>query len=187
MILAVAGSAIAGLWLLLVLLCYAPRAATASSSSFSTSSSSSDAPEVLNAGGYGFLERIFVDTVGSPGREVLSALIAVSLFMTGVALFAVTARIVFAMARDGALPLSKYLRLLHPATDSPVAATAFVAVCLVFLLSIAFGSIPAYNAIAYPSVSCLQVRRIQVFLPMLTEADCCIPRSLLTLFLSSCE
>lgn len=149
MIVAVASSALAGFWVLVALLYYVPPSVIA------LTSSSTDTPPTLT---FGVLASILANATGTlTGTTALAVLIAVGLVMTGAASMTVASRIAFAMARDGALPLSPYLRYLPLWSDCPIGSVGFVlAIIVAFLLS-AFGSGSALNALVLPYFSYLQL------------------------------
>ena len=120
MLVAICASAVVGLWLTVLLLLYVPAAI------LSATTSSTDSPTIL--GQFGVAFAIFEAAAGDSAQwaGALTGLIAVAIFTSGAALAAVASRIVFAMARDGALPFSAQLRRLHPRSDAPFIAAAVV-------------------------------------------------------------
>lgn len=157
MIAAVGASGLVGFWMLVALLYYVPHSVLASSS---TSASSATAlPSSIDAAAptstastdafiptltYGVLAAIFANATGSlRWTNALSGLIAVGLFMTGSASMTVATRLAFAMARDGALPLSRYIRRLPRWSDSPVYSVALVFVIVTVFLLTSLGNDPA--------------------------------------------
>lgn len=156
MIAAACFSIAAGLWLVVTYLLFVPA-----STLLSTSSSSSES--TLSSGGYGLLITIIDNaTSGSIVTiEAIAAAIAVSLFMSGYAIVAVTSRVAFAMARDDALPFSSYIRFLHSKRESPDIATLLVATAAVVILLFSLGDIRAYNWVTYPFFSCFQVCKVE--------------------------
>ncbi|KAI1320856.1 hypothetical protein EDD11_009813 [Mortierella claussenii] len=92
------------------------------------------------------LSQIFLDSAGQTWAIVLILVILGAQFFCGSALTLASSRMVFAFARDGALPLSKHLHRLNK-DKSPVAAVWFnIAFC--FLLGLPYiWSQTAYSAI----------------------------------------
>ncbi|KLO14662.1 amino acid transporter [Schizopora paradoxa] len=81
------------------------------------------------------LATIFFNSFGRTGTLALWAFIVIAQFMMGSSALLATSRQLFAFARDGALPLSSYLRRINPYTQTPVAAVWFC-VCGSFLLGL---------------------------------------------------
>ncbi|KAG0303977.1 hypothetical protein BGZ98_006072 [Dissophora globulifera] len=92
------------------------------------------------------LSQIFLDSAGQTWATILILVILVAQFFCGSALTLASSRMVYAFARDGALPLSKYLHRLNK-DKSPVAAVWFnIAFC--FILGLPYiWSQTAYSAI----------------------------------------
>ncbi|KAF8927863.1 hypothetical protein BGZ58_010071 [Dissophora ornata] len=92
------------------------------------------------------LSQIFLDSAGLTWAIVLILVILGAQFFCGSALTLASSRMVYAFARDGALPLSKYLHRLNK-DKSPVAAVWFnIAFC--FILGLPYiWSQTAYSAI----------------------------------------
>lgn len=123
-----------------------------------SSSTSTDNPQGI--GSFGTLLAVFQGATGSlQGTTALAVLILVALFTSGAALMSVATRLVFAMARDGALPWSAFLRRLHPRLDNPIGAAVAVYVAVAALELIPLWDLAALQAIVNPYVACLQVGR----------------------------
>ncbi|KAF9951337.1 hypothetical protein BGZ72_007132 [Mortierella alpina] len=99
------------------------------------------------------LSQIFLDSAGETWAIILIFVILGAQFFCGSALTLASSRMVFAFARDGALPLSKYLHRLNK-EKSPVAAVWFnIAFCFVLGLpyiwsETAYSAIVSVNTIA---------------------------------------
>ncbi|KAG0018169.1 hypothetical protein BGZ81_010352 [Podila clonocystis] len=99
------------------------------------------------------LSQIFLDAAGQTWAIILILVILGAQFFCGSALTLASSRMVYAFARDGALPLSKYLHRLNK-DKSPVAAVWFnIAFCFVLGLpyiwsETAFSAIVSVNTIA---------------------------------------
>lgn len=150
MIAAVAASALTGFWVLVSLLYYVSPSVIAL-----TSSTTDTPPPTLY---FGVFASILANATGTQtGTTALAVLVAVGLVMTGSTSMTVATRIAFAMARDGALPFSPYLRYLPLWSECPIGSVGFVlALVIVFLLT-ALGSDRALNAIVLPYFSYLQL------------------------------
>ncbi|KAF9085023.1 hypothetical protein BGX27_003640, partial [Mortierella sp. AM989] len=99
------------------------------------------------------LSQMFLDSAGQTWATILILVILGAQFFCGSALTLSSSRMVYAFARDGALPLSKYLHRLNK-DKSPVAAVWFnIAFCFVLGLpyiwsETAFSAIVSVNTIA---------------------------------------
>ena len=101
---------------------------------------------------------MFLQNCGSRIGAVLIWVLLVNIFFAGVATITVSARITFALVRDGAIPLSGFFQKLHPVLESPVRV-----LCLQFAASSALLLLPlipgnadtAYSAIIGLSSVCI--------------------------------
>ena len=75
------------------------------------------------------------------------AILIISTFFAGISSLTVTSRIAFAMARDGAFPASSYIRVIYPATKSPLATVALVFIVDALLLLLPLGTTVALTAV----------------------------------------
>ncbi|GJJ07935.1 hypothetical protein Clacol_002142 [Clathrus columnatus] len=73
--------------------------------------------------------QLFLDVLGKRGMLAIWSFIIVVQFVTGAAQGVDASRVVYAFARDNALPGSKYWRKVNPYTQTPVNAVWFVMVC----------------------------------------------------------
>jgi amino acid transporter len=69
--------------------------------------------------------QVFYDGVGPAWTMVFLVFVMVSIFFCGSALLLGSSRMVYAFARDGAMPFSNFLHTLNPKTQSPVNAVWF--------------------------------------------------------------
>lgn len=69
--------------------------------------------------------QVFLDGVGPAWSMVFLIFVMLSIFFSGSALTLGSSRMVYAFARDGAMPFSKQLHSLNPKTKSPVFAVWF--------------------------------------------------------------
>ncbi|KAF7731688.1 hypothetical protein EC973_008859 [Apophysomyces ossiformis] len=69
--------------------------------------------------------QVFLDGVGQQWTMVFLVFVMISIFCCGASLTLGSSRMVYAFARDGAMPCSKYLHSLNKTTNSPVIAVWF--------------------------------------------------------------
>lgn len=84
------------------------------------------------------------------GRTVgffLSLLVALLVFSSGMAAVTATSRVVFAMARDNALPLSRYFSVVQRGSGAPVNAVLLVFAIDAMLLLLPLGDVTAFDQI----------------------------------------
>ena len=91
---------------------------------------------------------VFVNSVGLNNAVPLTALIVIISYMAGLANMTITARIGWAMARDGSFPCSPWLRKINPVTKSPVNMVLAILIFDYILLLIPLGSTLAFSAIS---------------------------------------
>lgn len=103
---------------------------------------------------------LFILGCGENIGACLAWIVTINLFFAGLSSVAVTARITFALARDGGFPWSRHLSSLHPVYKTPLWALTFIAVVDSLLLLLPLdkgnGSI-VYTAIVGSSVLGFQV------------------------------
>lgn len=95
--------------------------------------------------------QVFLNVLGKRGMLALWSLIIVVQFVTGAAQLVDASRVVFAFARDNALPGSRYLKRVNHSTQTPVNAVWFVAVISAICGVLGF-SATAFNSLASASV-----------------------------------
>ncbi|ORZ05239.1 amino acid/polyamine transporter I [Absidia repens] len=99
------------------------------------------------------MAQVFLDGVGPAWTMVFLVFVMVSIFFSGSALTLGSSRMVYAFARDGAMPFSSYLHSLHPVTKSPVWAVWFnilvagIVGVLYMINSTAYSAIVSVNTI----------------------------------------
>lgn len=100
------------------------------------------------------MTKVFLDGVGYKWTVVFTTIIMGAMFFSGSALTLGSSRMVYAFARDGAMPFSKYLATIHKKSMTPVYAVWFnvVFAMIVGILYIinetAFNAIVSVNTIA---------------------------------------
>lgn len=99
------------------------------------------------------MAQVFLDGVGPAWTMVFLIFVMLSIFFSGSALTLGSSRMVYAFARDGAMPFSSYLHSLHPVTKSPVYAVWFnvmvagIVGVLYMINSTAYSAIVSVNTI----------------------------------------
>ena len=101
--------------------------------------------------------QIFVNCAGVHGAAGMTSLIVIMGFMAGLANMTITARVGWAMARDGAFPYSDRLKYINPKTKSPTNIILLLLVIDFILLLIPLGSPLAFAAITSISTVGYQV------------------------------
>ncbi|KAI8988111.1 amino acid/polyamine transporter I [Mycotypha africana] len=91
--------------------------------------------------------QVFYDGVGPAWTLVFLMFVMVSIFFCGSSLLLGSSRMVYAFARDGAMPFSKQLHSLHPRTKSPV-----IAVWFNVLVAGVVGVLYMVNSTAYEAI-----------------------------------
>eukprot|EP00004_Rigifila_ramosa_P022948 TRINITY_DN6379_c0_g1_i3.p1 TRINITY_DN6379_c0_g1~~TRINITY_DN6379_c0_g1_i3.p1 ORF type:complete len:528 (-),score=99.97 TRINITY_DN6379_c0_g1_i3:86-1639(-) len=93
------------------------------------------------------VQDIYTMAAGRRGGYGLMILLAIMFFFAGMSSTTVTARITFAMLRDGAIPYSEYFRGVWSNTKAPVRSVLLVCICESLLLLLPLGSSAALAAI----------------------------------------
>ncbi|KAI9279328.1 amino acid permease-domain-containing protein [Sporodiniella umbellata] len=100
------------------------------------------------------MTKVFLDGVGYQWTVVFTTIIMGAMFFSGSALTLGSSRMVYAFARDGATPFSKYLSIVNTKTKTPIYAVWFnvifaIIVGLLFIINeTAFNAIVSVNTIA---------------------------------------
>ncbi|RCH98456.1 hypothetical protein CU098_003769 [Rhizopus stolonifer] len=100
------------------------------------------------------MTQVFLDGVGYSWTVVFTVIIMGAMFFSGSALTLGSSRMVYAFARDGAMPLSRWLSVINPSTQTPIYAVwaniVFAAVVgLLYIVNeTAFNAIVSINTIA---------------------------------------
>jgi amino acid transporter len=122
------------------------------------------------------LMNLFEYAIGPTGGFILTILITLNIFFAGIASVTVTARIGFAMARDGAFPGSEYLRKLDENTKSPVRIIFFVYVLGVTLMLLQLVNTAAFTAIVSLTTIGLQISyAIPIWMRITLARDTFVP------------
>ncbi|KAI8065090.1 amino acid/polyamine transporter I [Gongronella butleri] len=91
--------------------------------------------------------QVFLDGVGGAWTVVFVVFVIISIFFSGSALTLSSSRMVYAFARDGAMPFSKQLHTLNKRTNAPVMAVWFN-----ILVATIVGILYMINETAYSSI-----------------------------------
>lgn len=94
------------------------------------------------------IQGIFEGAAGQRGGLGLMIVLLCMFYMAGLASTTVTSRIIFALARDGALPGSRSIRYVLPHTKAPLGS-----VCLVFFVDGLFMLLPLINSSALAAIT----------------------------------
>ena len=90
---------------------------------------------------------LYFAAAGRAAGRALGIVLVLNVLFAGVSALTVTARVAYAMARDGALPLSGAITSLLPATLAPVGAVVFTYLLSVALLLIGLGTTQGLYAV----------------------------------------
>lgn len=112
-----------------------------------------DVPRITGSGSA--VASILRAQLGPVMETVLLIAINFAFFACGMVVMATAARLVFAMARDGRFPASRFMRRVHPRTQTPIPATLLVFVGGVVLM------------LALPGEAMLQLITASTILPVL--------------------
>lgn len=132
-----------------------PNVDLAVSSTASLSSSTEVSSATLRQFDLPFL--VFTNIAGPLGGRAFLFLLILARLLCCCMVLAATTRLVFAMARDGALPLSLWLYRLHPRLLTPQRATVLVVICVVCIPLFVLSSSQTLHAIVGVTSSCAQV------------------------------
>lgn len=102
---------------------------------------------------------VFKSAVGPEAGRSLAALVILTVLTSNAVLMTAASRLVFAMARDGALPLSSWLHRLNVRTHTPHGATAFVLLVVLLIELFELWSGQALKAVVAPFGLYVQVGR----------------------------
>lgn len=100
------------------------------------------------------MTQVFLDGVGYQWTVVFTVIIMGAMFFSGSALTLGSSRMIYAFARDGATPWSKWLSKVHPTTQTPIYAVwanvifASIVGLLYIVNTTAFNAIVSVNTIA---------------------------------------
>jgi amino acid transporter len=105
--------------------------------------------------------------LGKGFGDVILVAIAIAVFGAGTAIMATGVRIIFAMARDGALPFSKQLSHVSDRFHTPVTATVLVTVVGFLLLVLNYGNPQIFATISSVAILLFYATYLFVLGPML--------------------
>ena len=97
--------------------------------------------------GYPFIELFYVTTGSLAATNAMTAIIIILSFFTAVTIMAGSSRQLFAFARDGALPFSRWIAAVRPGFDVPVNSIIVIFIIAALLSLINIGSYLAFSII----------------------------------------
>ncbi|KAG0365546.1 hypothetical protein BGZ54_006418 [Gamsiella multidivaricata] len=100
----------------------------------------------------GAAPQIFIDCAGKRGGSVLIFIIVFAGFLCGIATVAANSRMIYAFARDGGLPFSRYWTVLNRRTQMPLRLVWLSVVIIIILALPSFGSTATLSAISGISI-----------------------------------
>jgi amino acid transporter len=110
--------------------------------------------QIIDTEIYPTMTQVFLDGVGYKWTVVFTTIVMGAMFFSGSALTLGSSRMVYAFARDGAMPFSYYLKQIHPKSQTPIYAVWFnvifaIIVGLLYIINeTAFNAIVSVNTIA---------------------------------------
>ncbi|KEF51922.1 uncharacterized protein A1O9_11911 [Exophiala aquamarina CBS 119918] len=116
-----------------------------------------DIDTVISSAAGPMLEIFYQATGSKAGAICLLMFPLICLMFAGISIMTTSSRMVYAFARDGGLPASKYLARVHRKLVVPLNALIFTAILVIIFGCIFLGSTSAYNAIVSASVVALGV------------------------------
>ncbi|PLB49328.1 amino acid permease [Aspergillus steynii IBT 23096] len=116
-----------------------------------------DIDEVINSSAGPLLQIFLHATKNTAGAICLLMLPLVCLAFATLSVMTTSSRMIFAFARDGGLPASKFFARVHPKLGVPINALGLTALVVVIFGCIYLGSTSAFNAIISSSVVALDL------------------------------
>ncbi|KAH8431477.1 uncharacterized protein LDX57_009140 [Aspergillus melleus] len=116
-----------------------------------------DIDEVINSSAGPLLQIFLHATKNTAGAICLLMLPLVCLAFATLSVMTTSSRMIFAFARDGGLPASRFFAHVHPKLGLPVNALGLTAIVVVIFGCIYLGSTSAFNAIISSSVVALDL------------------------------
>lgn len=110
---------------------------------------------------------VLAAVTGGFAGHVLFAMVAISILSATLAIQNAAARVMFSMARDGALPLSSFLTRVSVRTGTPWVATLVVTVLAIALLWLSYGDPAIFSALCSVTTVTIYFAYLLVTLPML--------------------
>jgi urea carboxylase system permease len=108
---------------------------------------------------------VFGDVLG----RIFLADVAIAVVVCTLTIQTGTVRLLFAMARDGALPFSRKLAAVHPRTGTPVLAAVVCGAVAIGLLLLNLGNATIFSAITATSVVVVYLAYLLVTTPLLAQ------------------
>jgi urea carboxylase system permease len=110
---------------------------------------------------------VIQSVLGGTFGDIVLIAIAIAVFGAGTAIMATGVRIIFAMARDGALPFSRTLAHVSTRHHTPVVPTILVTVVGLGLLGVNYGNPRIFGTIAAVVILLFYITYLFVMVPML--------------------
>ncbi len=111
--------------------------------------------------------QVFYDVLGKHGMLAIWSCIIIVQYTTAAAQLVDASRVVFAVSRDGLLPLSSWLRRLNSTTVTPVYGTLFVTICSAVLGLLALNSQAGLALFAVAVIGLYSSYMLPIFLRLL--------------------
>ncbi|PPF17112.1 MULTISPECIES: APC family permease [unclassified Rathayibacter] len=115
----------------------------------------------------GGLQRIVLQVLGAPLGTVLLLCVVVAITVCALAVHTAAIRLIFAMARDNALPGSRVLARVDPRRGTPVAPALVVGVLAVLILVVNIGTPAIFTAVTSVAVILIYLAYLLVTVPLL--------------------
>ncbi|WP_432563213.1 APC family permease [Kineococcus sp. SYSU DK003] len=121
--------------------------------------------ELASAG----ISYVLVSRLGSTLGTVLLVVVAIAIVAALLAIQTSASRVAFSMARDGALPCSRFLAHVDPRTGTPTRAAVVVAAAAVLVLLVNLGRAGVFTAVTSVSVMIVYLAYLLVTVPALVR------------------
>ncbi|QHC72446.1 amino acid permease [Rathayibacter sp. VKM Ac-2805] len=115
----------------------------------------------------GGLQRIVLQVLGGPLGSVLLLCVVVAITVCALAVHTAAIRLIFAMARDNALPGSRVLARVEPRRGTPMAPALVVGVLAVLILVVNIGTPAIFTAVTSVAVILIYLAYLLVTVPLL--------------------
>jgi urea carboxylase system permease len=117
----------------------------------------------------GGLQLIVLQTLGGPLGKVFLVCIVVAITVCSLAVHTAGIRLMFAMARDNALPAGARLARIDPKRKTPVVPAILIGVVAVLILVVNIGTPEIFTAVTSVAVIMIYVAYLLVTIPMLVK------------------
>ncbi len=117
----------------------------------------------------GGLQWVVLQSLGGPLGKAFLVCIVVAITVCALAVHAAGIRLMFAMARDNALPASRSLAKIDPRLKTPVLPAVVIGALAVFILAVNIGTPEIFTAVTSVAVIMIYLAYLLVTVPMLTR------------------